>query len=77
MGENKRRTRPSHPPSQRDDALAKLDLDRNASPPERKARYKVLVKKHHPDANGGCKASEERFKLINEAYTYLLKCDEG
>ena len=75
--EKKCRNRPTRPSSQRDDALAKLDLERNASPAERKARYKFLVKKHHPDANGGCKASEERFKLINEAYTYLLKCDEG
>jgi hypothetical protein len=70
-------TRPAAPPSPRDEALAKLDLDRSATPADRKARYKELVKKHHPDANGGCKESEERFKLINEAYTYLLKCDES
>lgn len=75
-GENKSQTRPAGPPSARDEALAKLDLDRNASPAERKARYKVLVKQHHPDANGGCKAAEERLKTINEAYTYLLKSDE-
>jgi curved DNA-binding protein CbpA len=37
-----------------------------------KARYKVLVKKHHPDANGGAKAAEERFKEINEAYRIVL-----
>ena len=75
-GDGKPRTRPTGPPSPRDEALAKLDLDRKASPAERKARYKVLVKRHHPDANGGCKAAEERLKLINEAYTFLLKCDE-
>jgi len=38
-----------------------------------KARYKELVKRHHPDANGGDKASEERFKQISEAYRTLMK----
>ncbi len=37
-----------------------------------KARYKELVKRHHPDANNGDKDAEERFKLINQAYTTLL-----
>ena len=36
-----------------------------------KTRYKELVKRHHPDANGGDKAAEERFKLITQAYTVL------
>jgi len=56
----------------RDDALAQLGLDRNVTLEELKSRYKALVKRHHPDANGGSKASEERLKSINEAYTYLL-----
>jgi DnaJ-domain-containing protein 1 len=62
----------ARPCTPRDEALAKLGLDRAASRDELKARYKELVKRHHPDANGGCKASEERLKTINEAYTYLL-----
>ena len=36
-----------------------------------KARYKELAKRHHPDANGGDKASEERLKLINLAYAAI------
>lgn len=36
-----------------------------------KKRYKELVKRHHPDANGGDKDAEERLKLINEAYATL------
>ena len=37
-----------------------------------KARYKELVKRHHPDANGGDKSAEEKFKEINEAYQTVL-----
>jgi hypothetical protein len=37
-----------------------------------KARYKELVKRHHPDANGGAKSSEEKIKEINEAYRIIL-----
>ncbi len=65
------------PDPERDQALAALDLDRAATDNDIKARYKALVKKYHPDANGGCKASEERFKAINNAYTYLTKADQA
>lgn len=34
-------------------------------------RYKELVKRLHPDANGGDKQAEERLKLINQAYSTL------
>lgn len=36
-----------------------------------KTRYKELVKRHHPDANGGDKEAEERLKLVNQAYATL------
>lgn len=36
-----------------------------------KARYIELVKLHHPDANGGDKAAEERLKIINQALQTL------
>lgn len=36
-----------------------------------KARYKELAKRHHPDANGGDRAAEERLKTINLAYAAL------
>ena len=38
---------------------------------ELKNRYKILARQHHPDTNGGDRASEERFKTINVAYTVL------
>ena len=63
-------TRPADPRQQR--ALAVLDLDHTANLHEIKMRYKQLVKRYHPDANGGDKLAEERFKSISEAYTFLL-----
>jgi hypothetical protein len=53
-------------------ALAELDLDESANLQDIKMRYKQLVKRYHPDANGGDKGAEERFKSINEAYSYLV-----
>jgi DnaJ-domain-containing protein 1 len=55
--------------------LAVLDLSPDATLKELKARYKQLVKRHHPDLHGGDKKAEERLKLINAAYTYLLESD--
>jgi len=52
-------------------ALAVLDLDDSVTLQEVKMRYKQLVKRYHPDANGGDKAAEERFKSISEAYSLL------
>ena len=43
-------------------ALATLDLDVSVTVTELKARYKLLVKRYHPEVTGGDKKSEERFK---------------
>jgi DnaJ domain len=67
--EAKRRTQAQHDP--RIEALAVLELPESATLAEIKARYKQLAKKHHPDANGGDKAAEERLKSINLAYSLL------
>jgi curved DNA-binding protein CbpA len=53
-------------------ALAEMELDESASLQDIKMRYKQLVKRYHPDANGGDKRAEERFKSISEAYNYLI-----
>lgn len=63
--------RPRRPPTQEEEALAILELVPGATVAEIKARYKILVKRHHPDANGGDKSAEDRLKSINQAYTYL------
>jgi hypothetical protein len=57
--------------SARDQALAVFDLDPPFTAVNLKARYKVLVKQHHPDAHGGDKAAEEKLKIINQAYATL------
>jgi len=53
-------------------AVLVLGLEFPVTEDEVKARYKALVKRHHPDANGGDKKAEERFKKINEAYETVL-----
>jgi len=36
-----------------------------------KKQYKTMVKRYHPDANGGDREAEERLKSITQAYAYL------
>jgi hypothetical protein len=52
-------------------ALAALELDGKATVTSIKARYKALVKIHHPDANGGDRSSEDKLREIIQAYNYL------
>ncbi|MDZ4381951.1 MAG: J domain-containing protein [Parvibaculum sp.] len=54
-------------------ALDTLDLPATATLNEIKARYKELVKRHHPDANGGDRSAEERLRKVIQAYDYLRK----
>jgi DnaJ-class molecular chaperone len=46
-------------------------LKQGATKGEIKARFKELVKLHHPDANGGDTRSEEKLREIIQAYNYL------
>ena len=52
-------------------ALATLGLDAKATGADIKARYKELVKRHHPDSNGGNRDSEDRFRDVIQAYRLL------
>lgn len=54
-------------------ALAVMDMDYPYDMKELKLRYRLLVKKHHPDVNKGNKKSEEAFKQITAAYHDLLE----
>jgi hypothetical protein len=65
-GESRRNLKPLELKS-----LEALDLTAAAERPEIKARFKELVKRHHPDANGGDKRSEDKLREIIQAYNYL------
>lgn len=52
-------------------AMKVLELDGPLTLTELKARYKMLVKRFHPDANGGTSGAEDRMKAINAAYGLL------
>lgn len=73
-GEAPRAERRSHPATLEDQALATLGLTAPADLATIKQHYKRLVKRYHPDANGGGdQAAEEQLKRINEAYAILKK----
>ena len=48
-----------------------LGVAREADVEEIRKAYRRLARKHHPDLNPGDKASEERFKKVQEAYDIL------
>ena len=52
-------------------AFDTMQLAHNATLIEIKARYKELVKRFHPDANGGDRGAEERLKQVIKAYGVL------
>lgn len=52
-------------------ALDTLHLTETARKDDIKTRFKELVKRHHPDANGGDRGSEEKLREIIQAYNYL------
>ena len=54
-------------------ALADLDLDENAEGPAIRARYTELVKRCHPDANGGDRSAEHKLQRVIKAYQALRK----
>ena len=54
-------------------ALADLDLDDSADRAAIRARYKDLLKRTHPDANGGDRSTEGRLQRVIKAYKVLQK----
>ncbi|HYD45170.1 MAG TPA: J domain-containing protein [Phenylobacterium sp.] len=54
-------------------ALADLDLEEGAASAEIRARYLDLVKRCHPDANGGDRSAEHRLQRVIKAYQALRK----
>ncbi len=54
-------------------SLSALGLDVSATPLDIKTRFKMLVKRHHPDHNGGDRRSEDQLREVIQAYNYLQK----
>jgi len=52
-------------------ALQVMGLGPSATLDDVKAKYKALVKQHHPDANGGDRSTEDRLIEVIKAYNYL------
>ena len=65
----RQREREAHTPEAA--ALRTLGLTAPVTYASIKARYIELVKRHHPDRNGGDKGAEERLKTINQALQTL------
>jgi hypothetical protein len=54
-------------------ALAELDLEAGVEGPAIRARYTELVRRLHPDANGGDRSGEQRLQKVIRAYQALRK----
>jgi hypothetical protein len=52
-------------------ALIELGVEETATGEEIKARFKMLVKRLHPDANGGDRGTEDKLRAVIQAYNYL------
>ena len=54
-------------------ALADLDLDGGADSATIRAKYKELLKRCHPDVNGGDRSAEHKLQRVIKAYKTLQK----
>lgn len=61
----------ARPPTPEQEAIRIFEIDYPLTPASLKTRYKELVKRYHPDANGGDKKAEDKLKEINRAYAVL------
>ena len=53
-----------------------LGVGRKATQDEIKKAYRKLARQHHPDANPGDSAAEERFKEVQQAYDVLSDAEK-
>ncbi len=60
-----------HIPRLQRQALETLHLDERARMDDVRMRYKELVKRFHPDANGGDRGAEDRLRQVINAYRTL------
>ena len=78
-----RRARPAPQPERRRLSMLERrayetrDMPEHAPGADVKARYKALVKRLHPDANGGDRSSEDKLRGIIQAYNTLRSAGLG
>ena len=58
------------------DLYGTLGVSKTASQDEIKKAYRKLARQHHPDANPGDAAAEERFKEVQQAYDVLSDAEK-
>src|SRR5271166_746551 len=63
--------RSNMPTSAKQDYYELLGVERKASAKDIRTAFRKLARKYHPDLNPGDKASEEKFKQLQEAYDVL------
>lgn len=71
--EDERRATERHLGKMERNALADLDLDSSAESAAIRTRYTELVKRNHPDANGGDRSTEHKLQRVIKAYKTLRK----
>ena len=52
-------------------ALGALGLDRNAAAADIRRAYRALVRRYHPDSNGGDRSHEGKLQAVVNAFTHL------
>lgn len=72
QGAAQKKPRPKALSARENKALELFELELPVTESEIKKRYKILVKRHHPDVNKGSKKAEETFKEVTLAYKILL-----
>ena len=55
------------------EALSVLGLGLDAERPQLRRRYSELVRRYHPDRNGGDRSHETRLQRVVEAYQVLRR----
>ncbi|MEI7803724.1 MAG: DnaJ domain-containing protein [Hyphomicrobiales bacterium] len=76
-GRSSSRPDPEHKPEKRmirnaeRKAFETMGVEASVTAAELKMRFKLLVKRHHPDANNGDRSTEDKLRAIIEAYNYL------